>query len=83
MNAGSARDPAVAPLLSASQLHEMAEFGSERAVAVGELLFEAGEASSDLFVVLEGEVEVLRGEGADEAVVIVFEPGTSSVSSTC
>jgi len=75
MNAGSVPDPALTPVLSPAQLHEMAEFGSERPVAVGDLLFAAGEASSDLFVLLEGEVEVVRGEGAEEAVVIVFEPG--------
>jgi thioredoxin reductase (NADPH) len=75
MNAGGAQDPALTPVLSPSQLHEMAEFGSERPVAVGDLLFAAGEASADLFVLLEGEVEVVRGEGAEEVVVIVFEPG--------
>jgi thioredoxin reductase (NADPH) len=62
-------------VLTPAQLQEIAEFGSERPVAVGDLLFTAGEASSDLFVVLEGEVEVVRGEDADEDVVIVFEPG--------
>jgi thioredoxin reductase (NADPH) len=75
MNAAIPPDPAIAPVLSPAQLHEMAEFGSERPVAVGDLLFAAGEASSDLFVVLEGEVEVVRGEGDEETVVIVFEPG--------
>ena len=79
MNAVSAGDPAadptLNPVLSPSQLREMAEFGSERTVAAGEVLFEAGEASSDLFVVLEGEAEILGGTGADEAVVLVYKPG--------
>ncbi len=52
----------------------MAAFGSERPVANGELLFEAGEASLDLFVVLVGEVEVIRADGT-EAVVVTFGPG--------
>ena len=73
VNAGSPPDPAIAPVLSPAQLHEIAEFGSERPVAVGDLLFAAGEASSDLFVVLEGEVEIVSG--AEEAVVTVFGPG--------
>ena len=60
MNAQPARDPTVAPLLTESQLREMADFGSERSVEEGELLFKAGEATFDLFVVLEGEVEVMR-----------------------
>ncbi len=79
MNAASARDPAadptLNPVLSASQLREVAEFGTERPVAAGEVLFEAGEASSDLFVVLEGEAEIVQGTGSDEAVVLVYEPG--------
>ncbi|MGO9763206.1 MAG: cyclic nucleotide-binding domain-containing protein [Solirubrobacteraceae bacterium] len=78
MSAQPPTDPAFAPVLSASQLQEMAAFGSERAVAVGELLFEAGDASFDLFVVLEGEVQIVRPGGADgagEAVVTTFGPG--------
>ncbi len=80
MNAVSAGDPAadptLNPVLSPSQLREVAEFGSERTVAAGEVLFEAGEASSDLFVVLEGEAEIVQGTGRDEAVVLVYEPGS-------
>jgi thioredoxin reductase (NADPH) len=70
----SARDVA-SPLLSASELSEMAPFGTEQAVAAGHLLFEAGEASFDLFVVLEGEVEVVRSDGAEEVVVASFQAG--------
>jgi thioredoxin reductase (NADPH) len=61
--------------LSASQLAEAAPFGSERSVAVGELLFEAGEASYQLFVVLAGEVEVVRLEAADASPIAVYGPG--------
>jgi thioredoxin reductase (NADPH) len=63
------------PQLSASELAEVAPFGVERRVAAGQLLFEAGEASYDLFVVLEGAVEVVRSSGADEVVVAAFGPG--------
>jgi thioredoxin reductase (NADPH) len=76
MSAEGTRNPAIAPPLSPSQLQEMATFGSEREVAVGDVLFEAGEASFDLFVVLEGEVQVVRsGGGAEDVVVTTFEPG--------
>jgi thioredoxin reductase (NADPH) len=68
-------DALASPLLSASELSEMATFGAEKAVAVGELLFSAGEASYDLFVVLEGEVVVVRSDGEDEVVVVTFGPG--------
>ncbi len=64
-----------APQLTASDVQELAAFGSERRVGVGELLFEAGEASFDLFVVLEGEVEIVRSEGAEDVLVTAFGPG--------
>jgi thioredoxin reductase (NADPH) len=63
------------PVLSASELADMATFGTEKAVAAGELLFEAGEASYDLFVVLEGEAEIVRSNGTDELVLVTFGPG--------
>jgi thioredoxin reductase (NADPH) len=63
------------PELSASELAEMAPFGTEQPVAAGQLLFQAGEASYDLFVVLEGAVEVVRSAGQDEVVVAAFGPG--------
>jgi thioredoxin reductase (NADPH) len=53
----------------------MATFGAERATRVGDLLFGAGDASYDLFVVLEGEVQVVRPSGADEVLVAEFGPG--------
>jgi thioredoxin reductase (NADPH) len=63
------------PVLSAEELADMASFGSERSTVAGELLFEAGEASYDLFVVLEGEAEVLRPGGAEDALIASFGPG--------
>ncbi len=54
MSAREEPDSLASPLLSASELAEMAPFGSEKPVAAGELLFQAGEATHDLFVVLEG-----------------------------
>jgi thioredoxin reductase (NADPH) len=61
--------------LSASELSEIAAFGTEKSVADGELLFQAGEASYDLFVVLEGEVEVIRVDGAEAVVIVTYGPG--------
>jgi thioredoxin reductase (NADPH) len=62
-------------VLSASELAELGAFGAEQAVTAGELLFEAGEASYDLFVVLEGGVEVVRSDGNEDVVVATFDPG--------
>src|ERR1700689_840456 len=77
MSAPDSRDGLAAPQLSPSELAEMADFGVEREVAAGDLLFEAGEASYDLFVILEGGVEVLRSAGKeDEVVISAFAAGT-------
>ncbi|MGA9285065.1 MAG: FAD-dependent oxidoreductase [Solirubrobacteraceae bacterium] len=74
MNARSDRDAIASPLLSASELSEIAQFGAERQVRTGELLFQAGEETDDLFVVLEGEVQVVRPDDPDEVPILVFGP---------
>jgi thioredoxin reductase (NADPH) len=63
------------PVLSAAQLAEMAPFGSEQRIAAGELLFEAGEASYQLFAVLDGEVEIVRRDDANAVVIATYGPG--------
>jgi thioredoxin reductase (NADPH) len=75
MSAAGSADAAFKSLLTAEQLQEMAEFGSEREVAVGDVLFKAGDASFDLFVVLEGEAEVVRAEATGDVLVRAFAPG--------
>ncbi len=75
MSANSPQDPVAWPVLSAAELADMATFATELGTEAGQLLFQAGEASYDLFVVLEGEVQVVRSGGADEAVVAEFGPG--------
>src|SRR5438093_196241 len=59
--------------LSAAQIAELASYGTERAVEAGEVLYCAGERDYDFFVVLEGEVEIVRPDG-DRAVVIASHP---------
>jgi CRP-like cAMP-binding protein len=73
-------DPVAWPRLGASELSEMAPFGIERPTSAGELLFQAGDASQDLFVVLEGEVEVVRSDGTDEVVSPNLPRAASSAS---
>ena len=62
------------PVLSPSQIAEAAPFGRERTVAAGEALFEAGEASYELFVVLEGEAVVVRDTKDRTGHVLRFTP---------
>ncbi len=72
----AAADRPVAPPLTDAELSEIAPFGDEREVRAGELLFEAGEATNDLLVVLEGELQVLRGSSGEEILVMSFGPGS-------
>jgi thioredoxin reductase (NADPH) len=75
MSASAAPDPVAWPLLGDAELEEMAPFGSERAVAADEFLFQSGEATYDLFVVLEGEAQVVRPGESEDFVVASFGPG--------
>ncbi|HEX3621102.1 MAG TPA: FAD-dependent oxidoreductase [Acidimicrobiales bacterium] len=72
-----AADEAAVQTLSQDELDWMTPFGDVRTLPAGAVLYGAGEPSSDFFVVLEGEVEMLRseGEGDAEVVVVVHGPG--------
>jgi thioredoxin reductase (NADPH) len=72
---GGQDDTGAFPVLRAAELAEIAAFGTERPTAAEQLLFEAGEASYDLFVVLEGEVEIIRVEGTDAVLIAAYGPG--------
>ena len=79
----SGLDDAALPTLDESQLAALAPFGAERAVAAGEVLYQADDGSStdvtcsrpDFFVVLEGEVEVLRPDRDGDVVLVVQGAG--------
>jgi thioredoxin reductase (NADPH) len=75
MSANGGQEAVAFPVLSASELSEISAFGTEEQATAGQLLFEAGEASYDLFVVLEGQVEVVRLDGADAVVIAAYGPG--------
>jgi thioredoxin reductase (NADPH) len=60
------------PTLTPGQIARIAPFAQERVFADGESLWEAGDRNRPLFVVLDGEVEILSG--ADH-MVTVHDPG--------
>ncbi len=71
MSSREQQDAGAWPVLEASDLAELASFGSERATQAQEMLFRAGDASFELFVVLEGELQIVQsGEGLGEDIVI-------------
>ena len=56
-------------------VQELAPFGEERAVAVGDVLFRAGDDFSDFFVVLEGAVDIVRPDIDGESLVTTHVAG--------
>jgi thioredoxin reductase (NADPH) len=68
------QDDAAWVLLDAALIEELGSYGEIRAVAAGDILYQAGAPTPDFFVVLEGEVEIVRlGEPA-EVVVATHGP---------
>lgn len=68
------RESAATAPLSESMLAEVAAVGHERSVERGDVLYRAGDSHPSFIVVLEGEVEVLRDDGAAEVIVATREP---------
>jgi thioredoxin reductase (NADPH) len=69
----SARDVAW-PLLDSPAVAEIAAFGAEMEVEAGQMLYRAGGEPPNFFVVLEGEIEIVR-EGHHEVVLAAHGPG--------
>jgi thioredoxin reductase (NADPH) len=59
------------PFLGESQLRTLRRYGSEQAMAAGDVLFADGDLTYDLIVVLEGCVDVVEQHGRPDADVIV------------
>ena len=62
------------PTFSADVLEELAEFGELRELAAGDALYRAGEARWDFYVLVEGELEVVRDDESQQ-LVVVYGPG--------
>ncbi len=69
-----AADDLAWPLLDPAAVREIAAFGSPMAVEAGQMLYRAGGDPPNFFVVLDGEVEIVR-EGDDEVVIAAHGPG--------
>jgi len=62
------------PKLTPVQISRIAAHGRTRSVQSGEVLIEQGDTSVPFFVVITGEVEILRPLGARETLVTVHGP---------
>src|SRR6187200_2099050 len=63
------------PKLTQVQISRIAVHGRTRSVQPGEVLIEQGDRSVPFFVVITGEVEILRPFGAPETLITVHGPG--------
>jgi thioredoxin reductase (NADPH) len=63
------------PKLTPSQIDRIAACGRTRSVQPGEVLIEQGDTSVPFFVVITGEVEIVRPFGARETLITVHGPG--------
>ena len=63
------------PVLTEAQLQRIAHYGTRRAVRDGEILFRHGDEGVHFFVVLSGELDVVRPEGDGERLVVRHQPG--------
>lgn len=64
------------PQLGAAQLERLRSFAPERRVQPGEILYDQGDSSHGVFVVLSGAIEIVGVTNGDETVLMVLGPGT-------
>src|SRR6266849_1738493 len=65
----------VFPTLTPAQIRRIATHGRMRVLHAGDVLVEQGDSAVPFFVVISGELEVLRPSGAAETLVTVHGPG--------
>jgi len=63
------------PKLTSEQIGRMQERGHMRAVKLGEVLVEQGDSNVPFFVVVSGEIEILRPSGVIETLITVHGSG--------
>jgi thioredoxin reductase (NADPH) len=66
------------PTLTPAQIRRIAAHGHMRTMQSGEVLVEQGDREIPFFVVVSGEVEIVRPSGAAETLVTVHRPGQFS-----
>ena len=63
------------PTLSPTQIKRIASYGVIRRTTAGQVLLDYGQQTTSLFVVLSGQVEVVRPLDGQDEVVAVLQPG--------
>ena len=75
----SSRIEKIFPKLTPAQIDRIAVYGRTRSVQPGEVLIEQGDTSVPFFVVITGEVDIVRPFGSHETLVTVHGPGEFTV----
>lgn len=63
------------PRLAPAQIAKITSAGRTRSVVAGDVLFEAGDQNTCFYLVLEGEIEIVRPVGSREDPVTIHGPG--------
>ena len=71
----SSRLEKIFPKLTQAQISRIATFGRTRSVQTGDILIEQGDTSMPFFVVITGEVEIVRPFGAHETLITIHGNG--------
>jgi thioredoxin reductase (NADPH) len=71
----SSRIEKIFPKLTPAQIDRIAAYGRTHSIQSGEVLIEQGDTPVPFFVVITGEVEILRPLGARETLLTVHGPG--------
>lgn len=66
------------PTLTAVQIARIAAHGRRRAIARGDLLVDVGDKVVPFFVVVSGEIQILRPSGDTETLIVTHRPGQLS-----
>jgi thioredoxin reductase (NADPH) len=74
----SSRDEQIFPKLTPAQIRRIAAHGRMRAMQRGEVLVEQGDSAVPFFVVVSGELEIVRPSGATETLITIHGPGQFS-----
>jgi len=64
------------PRLDDAQIARLVPLGEQRKAAPGELLFDQGDVTHGVFIVIDGSIEVVEVSSGGEAVLRVLGPGT-------
>ena len=71
----SSRLEKIFPKLTQAQIGRIAAYGRTRSVQTGDILIEQGDTSMPFFVVVTGEVEIVRPFGAHETLITIHGNG--------